>query len=469
MATPFDLTGTYSADDGGIYFIRQLDDGSVTWAGLHQDGFHNGLMFTNVFQGHLQSDGLTVVGDWVDVPRGGSLNGGTLTFEIIPGDEFGFELPVQLNKIDAGSTGPFGGSTWTIGSYELSPQNISEVESKVQRYDVPLAQNNPPCRDFSVMWGWIGTSTGPTWPPVPGNYCSFVSKDWIGQPTWNGDGDFSFDLDIDWGMVESTFWTVGWVDQEFTEPGGTILLAQEHILTLYDYFKRFHCEAPMYARANDGDHCDDPPEYLLPGWYEHGGHSVLVNGYPINGNLNEGSDPPFSILSFGLGPDGNRVVTLEPGALARVTGVVADDAGHEDQVPPEIHPLYSIDVIQDFQRTRGDPVVGPNLSGAWHGNDVGTYYVRQMGDQVWWLGLSRDQGRSFANVFRGTLSEGILEGSWVDVPMGVGGVLGTGNLMIFCGNPRATELIKISTNDTFGATRWTKLYDAPSEPLPVEG
>jgi hypothetical protein len=60
------------------------------------------------------------------------------------------------------------------------------------------------------------------------------------------------------------------------------------------------------------------------------------------------------------------------------------------------------------------------LSGVWHGSDIGTYYVRQLDREVWWLGLPRDQGRSFANVFHGSISEsGPLEGQWIDVPMGV--------------------------------------------------
>ena len=109
-------------------------------------------MFTNVFQGQLESDGLTVTGDWLDVPRGGSANSGTLTFEIVPAVELGFELPVQLKKIDAGSTGPFGGSTWTIGSYELSPQNITEIGEIFIDEDVPWGRTTtvPP---ISVKWG----------------------------------------------------------------------------------------------------------------------------------------------------------------------------------------------------------------------------------------------------------------------------------------------------------------------------
>ena len=45
--------------------------------------------------------------------------------------------------------------------------------------------------------------------------------------------------------------------------------------------------------------------------------------------------------------------------------------------------------------------VGVNLTGAWHCDDIGTYYIREVGNTVWWLGLSCDQGRQFANVYRG--------------------------------------------------------------------
>lgn len=74
--------------------------------------------------------------------------------------------------------------------------------------------------------------------------------------------------------------------------------------------------------------------------------------------------------------------------------MVTDDAGHEDSVPPEIRPVYAIDIVQNWATTRGRaPVLGgPNLSGVWDASDIGTYYMRQMGDALWWLGLSRDQG-----------------------------------------------------------------------------
>lgn len=31
-----------------------------------------------------------------------------------------------------------------------------------------------------------------------------------------------------------------------------------------------------------------------------------------------------------------------------------------------------------------------DLTGLWRSNDAGTYVIRQIGDIVWWLGLSKD-------------------------------------------------------------------------------
>ncbi len=105
---PFDLTGGWSGDDGGWYFIRQLGR-SVTWTGLHNSGFHWGIEFANVFQGQISADDTTLSGEWADVPRGGTNNAGTISLRIVR-DSLG--LPRQLDRIAAGTTGgglrPFG-------------------------------------------------------------------------------------------------------------------------------------------------------------------------------------------------------------------------------------------------------------------------------------------------------------------------------------------------------------------------
>ena len=61
-----------------------------------------------------------------------------------------------------------------------------------------------------------------------------------------------------------------------------------------------------------------------------------------------------------------------------------------------------------------------DLTGQWRCNDGGTYYVRQVGPEVWWYGRSADGGRSFSNVFHGRIQgDGhAIAGRWADVPMG---------------------------------------------------
>ena len=65
------------------------------------------------------------------------------------------------------------------------------------------------------------------------------------------------------------------------------------------------------------------------------------------------------------------------------------------------------------------------LTGAWRGNDGGVYYIRQVGDCVWWFGTElRDielgptsQG-GFANVASGRIVGTQVDLEWVDVPLG---------------------------------------------------
>src|SRR5262249_38054693 len=89
----------------------------------------------------------------------------------------------------------------------------------------------------------------------------------------------------------------------------------------------------------------------------------------------------------------------------------------------------------------------------------GTYYLRQLDNTLWWLGLSRDRGRSFANVFRGTIGDGVIGGTWADVPLGV--TQNAGELQLSCAAVAAssTHLARVFVTGGFGATNWEKLSD----------
>jgi hypothetical protein len=302
------------------------------------------------------------------------------------------------------------------------------------------------------MWGTIEHVITPPWPSDPNinphDYSVFLNGGWDDLPAWYDgdspwDGDVRFDLKPDFSRQEGDFWTRGWVRKR-----------NHRIFKLFDkYNQHFHCEIMMHA----GDHSTDPPVELMPGWLAQGGNSVLANGRPINGNIAPGEG-----LTFHVGPRGQQAVALREGSYARVTGVVARDDGHwNSDSAPEIHPVYAIDVVQHPRRVPGATNV--NMTGAWGADDIGTYYMHQIGNTLWWLGLSRDQGRTFANVFHGTVAGEVIRGDWIDVPMGQTAILGNGGLTL-SGGTLSTELLKISQSGIFGALTWTKLYDTPLPP-----
>jgi hypothetical protein len=74
---------------------------------------------------------------------------------------------------------------------------------------------------------------------------------------------------------------------------------------------------------------------------------------------------------------------------------------------------------------RSDPDDEGELTGAWAGNDTGVYYIRQVGDCVWWFGTevrdiafgATDQ-HGFANVASGRIIGTQVDLEWADVPLG---------------------------------------------------
>jgi hypothetical protein len=154
---------------------------------------------------------------------------------------------------------------------------------------------------------------------------------------------------------------------------------------------------------------------------------------------------------------------IEFDSRVRVTGNLVLDCGHgllhncdeddADTQNQEIHPVYAIDFVQNFQLPR--PFA--QLTGVWGADDAGTYYVRQIANTVWWLGLSVDEGRSFANVFRGTLQNGQISGEWSDVPLGQ--TANSGSLALNGSALLTTAWERASESGGFSGANWSKLYD----------
>jgi hypothetical protein len=224
----------------------------------------------------------------------------------------------------------------------------------------------------------------------------------------------------------------------------------------------------------DFQHHKDPP--LLPGWQEQRGNSVLLNGRPINGQLELLGDPETATSSVGslLG----RKVGIDTNLFVRVTGVLVLDCGHYDAAHPdqstgdiglyrpcyeddleqhniEIHPVYAIDII--------DNTPSDDLSGTWSDDDGKTYYIRELDDNiVWGLGVSPFRDHSFARVFQGIKQDQTITARWVDVPLGQGQGSGSLTLRIDPGK----LMLFANSSDGVIEQQWTKFYHLFPPPLP---
>lgn len=74
---------------------------------------------------------------------------------------------------------------------------------------------------------------------------------------------------------------------------------------------------------------------------------------------------------------------------------------------------------------RDEPADEGELTGVWAGNDTGTYYIRQVGDCVWWFGTEVSDiepgatgQRGFANVASGRIVGTQVDLEWADLPLG---------------------------------------------------
>ncbi|TCP69719.1 hypothetical protein [Baia soyae] len=95
-----------------------------------------------------------------------------------------------------------------------------------------------------------------------------------------------------------------------------------------------------------------------------------------------------------------------------------------------------------------------DVTGVWRGNDGGLYYIRQVGNTVWWTGLSNNGvGTNWTNVFKGQLTGDKAAGTWADVPRGA--VMSHGNLS-FTVYYTATgmQLKRTAVSGGFGGSIW---------------
>jgi hypothetical protein len=104
------------------------------------------------------------------------------------------------------------------------------------------------------------------------------------------------------------------------------------------------------------------------------------------------------------------------------------------------------------------PIAPPdntNLSGSWLADDKGTYYLRQIGDELWWVGVSAGlmyPGLESCTIFHGSVTDSGVTGEWSAVPRGA--LHGHGTLTLRRADNN--QLLRVEEIGGFGASTWRR-------------
>jgi hypothetical protein len=101
------------------------------------------------------------------------------------------------------------------------------------------------------------------------------------------------------------------------------------------------------------------------------------------------------------------------------------------------------------------PPDNPSLTGSWLASDGSTYYLRQIGDELWWVGFSPGlmyPGVESCTVFHGSVTDSGVTGEWSAVPRGA--LHGHGTLTLQRANDN--RLLRVGETGGFGPSSWRR-------------
>ena len=93
-----------------------------------------------------------------------------------------------------------------------------------------------------------------------------------------------------------------------------------------------------------------------------------------------------------------------------------------------------------------------SLTGVWNCDDGGKYYLRQLGNTLWWYGERDPNTPNWSNVAKGTVSGDSIHLEWADVPKGSIMQSGILTVKIVSNN----ELQATEKTGGFSGSRWTR-------------
>ena len=106
-----------------------------------------------------------------------------------------------------------------------------------------------------------------------------------------------------------------------------------------------------------------------------------------------------------------------------------------------------------------------DLSGEWTSDDGGQYYLRQVGNTLYWYGEHSATNPAWSNVYDGRIQGDKIRGNWADVPKGRANSRGVLQLQI---KENGNVLEATHKTGGFGGSRWTRAGYTPAPPPTVQ-
>lgn len=95
-----------------------------------------------------------------------------------------------------------------------------------------------------------------------------------------------------------------------------------------------------------------------------------------------------------------------------------------------------------------------NIEGVWNAEPMGgKYYIRQIGNEVFWLGEDDEMNPTWSNIAYGIINGDVITLTWVDVPKG--SIMQSGKLVVKIESEKKMYL-ESQTGEYFGTNLWTR-------------
>lgn len=417
----------YRCDDGGLYYIREIDS-DFYWFGEHPDGF-----FANVFVGKRFGNELS--GNWFDVPKGRTRSRGEIKLIIEQKGSY-------IRKIF--HTGGFFGTYW-----EEIPKNFESLPGT----RITDFQND---NNEDLTGTWKGSDDGIY-------YIRQIDDNiiWFGERISFGER-IPFFSNIFIGKRLGKKITGKWFDlpKGITNSNGdlNIMIEDESTLVKTEYTGGFGGDKWMrYMALTKIFCCNDGGLYYIREignniyWFgEHPG-GYFSNVFIGERLGNELKGQWFDVPKGRACSSGEIHLMIEKGgkSIRRVfeIGGFYGNYWEECQVNDESLPPIR---ITDFQGGSNE-----DLTGIWKCNDNAIYYIRQINNNIIWFGerISFGERRPFfSNIFIGKRSKNKITGKWIDLPKG--SVMGFGFMSIKIENQ--SMLSQIECTGGFSGNIWNR-------------